>query len=124
ARVNLEQARIQYRSAWLQLAAAIGQPDLAPSPLAGFIEMAPPPLSYELVHDRMLAVHTDLRAAEAGVAKARYNLKLAEVTPVPDVSLKVVVQKDFSSPPFLTQAGVEIGVPIPVWDRNQGNIQQ
>jgi cobalt-zinc-cadmium efflux system outer membrane protein len=40
------------------------------------------------------------------------------------VSLKVVVQKDFSTPPFYTSANVEVGVPVPVWDRNQGNIQQ
>src|SRR5207237_4705504 len=110
--------------AWRQLAAAVGQPGLTPAPLTGYIEMAPPPLPDELVRDRMRAVHTDLRAAEAGVARARYNLRLAEVTPIPDVALKLVVQKDFTTPPFYTTANVEIGVPVPVWDRNQGNIQQ
>jgi cobalt-zinc-cadmium efflux system outer membrane protein len=46
------------------------------------------------------------------------------VTPIPDVSLKLVVQKDYTTPPFYTTANVEIGVPIPVWDRNQGAIKQ
>jgi cobalt-zinc-cadmium efflux system outer membrane protein len=51
-------------------------------------------------------------------------LRLAEVTPIPDVSLKLVVQKDYTTPPFYTTANVEIGAPIPVWDRNQGAIKQ
>jgi cobalt-zinc-cadmium efflux system outer membrane protein len=124
ARANLEQARVRVRAAWQVLAAVVGRPDLPVSPLAGAPEMPPPAFSYDSVRDRMLAVHTDLRAAEAGVLRARYNLRLAEVTPVPDVSLKLVVQKDYSTPPFYTTANVEIGVPVPVWDRNQGNIQQ
>ncbi len=124
ARANLEQARINYRAAWQQLAAAVGHPELPPAPLAGNPEMPPPPFSYDAVRERMLTVHTDLRAADAGVLRTRYNLRLAELAPVPDVSLKLVVQKDRSQPPYSTTANVEIGVPVPVWDRNQGNIQQ
>jgi outer membrane protein TolC len=57
-------------------------------------------------------------------APATINLRLAAVTPIPDVALKVVVQKDYTTPPFYTTANVEVGVPVPIWDRNQGNIQQ
>jgi cobalt-zinc-cadmium efflux system outer membrane protein len=124
ARVLLEQARINYRAAWQQLVAAVGRPELPPAPLAGGPDMPPPPFSYESVRERMLTVHTDLRAAEAGVLRARYNVRLAELTPIPDVALKLVVQKDYTTPPFYTTANVEVGVPVPVWDRNQGNIQQ
>ena len=35
-----------------------------------------------------------------------------------------MVQKDYTTPPFYTTANVEIGVPIPMWDRNQGAIKQ
>jgi cobalt-zinc-cadmium efflux system outer membrane protein len=124
ARAVLVQARAQYQSAWRQFAAAVGRPEMAPAPLSGHYDMVPPSLPYEVVRDRMLAVHTDLRTAEATVERSRYNLRLAEVTPIPDVALKVVVQKDFTTPPFFTTANVEVGVPVPVWDRNQGNIQQ
>jgi cobalt-zinc-cadmium efflux system outer membrane protein len=123
-RVTLEQARLRHRAAWRALAAAVGRPDLPPGPLAGDAEMPPPPFTYEAVRARMLAVHTELRAAEAGVLRARFGVRLAELTPVPDVALKLVVQKDYTTPPFYTTANVELGVPVPVWDRNQGNIQQ
>jgi cobalt-zinc-cadmium efflux system outer membrane protein len=124
ARAALSQAENRYRSAWRQLAAAVGRPDLPPARLAGSGIMAAPAFDYELIRARMLEVHTDLRNAANGVARARTQLRLAEVTPFPDVNVKVVVQKDFSAPPFATTANVEIGVPTPVWDRNQGGIQQ
>jgi cobalt-zinc-cadmium efflux system outer membrane protein len=72
----------------------------------------------------MLNCHTDLISAANTVVKARYHLTLARVTPAPDVNLKLVVQKDYTTPPFATTANVEVGVPIPVWNRNQGGIHQ
>src|SRR5207244_1013889 len=92
--------------------------------LAGSATMTAPAFDYEMIRDRMLEAHTDLRNAANGVARARTQVRIAEVTPVPDVNLKVVVQKDFTAPPFATTANVEVGVPVPVWDRNQGGIQQ
>jgi len=124
ARAALRQAENRYRSAWRQLAAAVGRPDLPPTKLAGSATMAAPAFDYELIRARMFELHTDLRNAANGVARARTQVRIAEVTPVPDVNLKVVVQKDFTAPPFATTANVEIGVPTPVWDRNQGGIQQ
>jgi cobalt-zinc-cadmium efflux system outer membrane protein len=118
------QARNRYAAAWRQLAAAVGRPDLPPAPLAGRATMPPPPLTAEFVQARMLAAHTDLREAEVAAARARVQVRIAEVTPMPDVSLKVVVQKDYTVAPFATSANVEVGVPVPVWDRNQGGVQQ
>jgi outer membrane protein, heavy metal efflux system len=124
ARVTLTQAQNHYYSAWRQLGAAIGQPDLPVGRVAGYAAMGEPELPYETIRDRMLCMHTDLVTAANSVIKARYNLTRAKITPIPDVALKVVVQKDFTTPPFATCANVEVGVPIPVWDRNQGGIQQ
>src|SRR5262249_44975900 len=56
------------------------------------------------------------------VLKSRYNLRLAQVTPVPDVDVRVMLQKDYTSSTFLMSPSVAVGVPVPVWDRNQGNI--
>jgi cobalt-zinc-cadmium efflux system outer membrane protein len=124
ARLALAQAHNRYQAAWRQLAAAVGDPNLAPTPLAGSAFMADPGFEYDALRTRILARHTDLLTSANNVVKARYNLRLQEVTPVPDVSLKLVLQKDYTTPPFATTANVEVGVPIPVWDRNQGAIQQ
>jgi cobalt-zinc-cadmium efflux system outer membrane protein len=124
ARVALMHARNRYQAAWRQLGAAIGEPTLMPGPLAGSAMMGEPDLPYDALRERMLHCHTDLLTAANNVVKARYELALARVTPIPDVSLKLVVQKDYTTPPFATTANVEVGVPIPVWDRNQGNIRK
>ncbi len=124
ARLALVQAQNRYQSAWRQLATAVGDPSLGPTPLAGSASMEVPSFDYDGLRARMLAEHTDLITAANTVVKGRYNLQLAKVTPIPDVSLKLVVQKDYTTPPFATAANIEIGVPIPVWDRNQGGIKQ
>ena len=124
ARLALTQARNRYQSAWRQLAAAVGDPNLGPVPLAGSASMEVPNYTYDEIAARMLAGHTDLVTAANTVLKNRYNLRLQQVTPIPDVSLKLVVQKDYTAPPYATAANVEVGVPIPVWDRNQGAIKQ
>ena len=47
ARVVLAQAHNRYLAAWRQLAAAVGDPDLCPTRLAGDAPMGEPELSYE-----------------------------------------------------------------------------
>jgi cobalt-zinc-cadmium efflux system outer membrane protein len=74
------------------------------------------------VRQRVLTAHTDLRTSENGVTKARYSLRLAQVTPVPDVDVRFTIQKDTQA--NTGQSTVTVGVPLPVWDRNQGGIIQ
>ena len=124
ARVTLAQARHRYVSAWKQLAAAMGVPGLPPLALAGRIDMPIPVFRYEDVAARVLARHTDVLTARAALERARYNLRLAQVTPVPDIEVRVVVQKDYTGDPHNVMTGVQVGGPIPVWDRNRGNILQ
>jgi cobalt-zinc-cadmium efflux system outer membrane protein len=83
-----------------------------------------PRFQYDAVLARVLNTHTDVQTAENSVQKSRYNLRLAQITPVPDVSLHVAVEKDFSVPPFLITNSIQMGVPVPVWDQNRGNIIQ
>ena len=40
------------------------------------------------------------------------------------MTLNVVLQKDFTGPPFGTVASVQAGVPVPVFDRNEGGVMQ
>jgi cobalt-zinc-cadmium efflux system outer membrane protein len=124
ARSVVVQAQNRHTAAWKQLAAAIGMPGQPPAHLAGDAEIALPVFRHDEVLAQALARHTDVLTAQTRVQKARYNLRLAQVTPVPDVDLRVMVQKDFTTPPFLAVTSVQVGVPVPVWDRNQGNIAQ
>src|SRR5262249_11616860 len=48
----------------------------------------------------------------------------AKKTPVPDVNVRVMLQKDYTSPTRLLSPSVMVSMPLPVWDRNQGGILQ
>lgn len=120
ARAHLLQAQNRYRSAWKQLAAVINQPDMPPTALAGRPDMPLPQFRFDDVSPKVLAQHTDIAAATNNVLKSRYLLRLAEVTPIPDVMVRSVVQKDYTTPPFNTTANVEVSIPVPIFDRNQG----
>jgi cobalt-zinc-cadmium efflux system outer membrane protein len=124
ARFNLLQATNQYHASWRQLAAGLGLPDMPPSEVAGSADLPVPVYDYDRVLEVVLNRHTDVLTAQNNVHKARYQLKLAEVTPIPDVDVRVLVQKDYTTPPFLTVPSVSVAVPIPVWDQNRGAIYQ
>ena len=49
-------------------------------------------------------------------------LQRARVEPVPDINTQFVVQFDNATKD--TIAGVQVGIPLPIWNRNQGGIRQ
>jgi cobalt-zinc-cadmium efflux system outer membrane protein len=125
ARAALITSRNAYTLAWKQLASSLGLPAMPPTQLAGRVDMPVPVYPYDQVLARVLSNHTDVLTAANGIDKARYNLRMAEVTPIPDVSLQAMIQEDASPPgparPILTFSA---GLTLPVWDLNQGNINQ
>ncbi|HLN32878.1 MAG TPA: TolC family protein [Gemmataceae bacterium] len=124
ARFNLVQAQNQYLASWRQLAATLGLRDMPPTEVAGCVDMPVPVFKYNEVLARVLADHTDVLTAINSIHKARFNLEFAKVTPVPDVTLNVLVQKDYTAPPNLLVHSLQFGFPVPIFDHNQGNIKQ
>jgi outer membrane protein, heavy metal efflux system len=124
ARFNLIQAINQYRASWRQLVASLGLPEMPPSDVAGRVDMPAPNYDYQTVLDYMLNRHTDVLTAQNNIHKAEYLLKLAQVTPIPDVEVSALLQKDYTTPPFYEAASIHVSIPVPVWDQNRGGIQQ
>jgi cobalt-zinc-cadmium efflux system outer membrane protein len=124
ARGNLVQARNRYVSAWKQLAAGMGVPGMPPTELVGRADMAIPVYDYDQVLAHVLKYHTDMLTAETSFAQARLNVQLAKVQPYPDVDVRLLVQRDYTGPPFEVSPSVQVSIPFPVWNRNQGGIQQ
>jgi cobalt-zinc-cadmium efflux system outer membrane protein len=124
SRGALVQARNRYTSAWKQLAATMGLPAMPPTELAGRVDMPIPRFRYDALLARVLATHSYVVTSQNTLQKARYNLRLAQMTPVPDVTVHLAIQKDFTTPPFQVAENVQMGVPLPVWDQNKGNIIQ
>lgn len=124
ARAGLVQARNRYISAWKQLAAALGLPGMPPTQLAGRVDISIPIYNHQLVLNRVLQSHTDVLTADTSLRQAQLNLRVAQVTPIPDVEVRMMLQKDYTGPPFLLTHSLQVGMPIPVWNRNQGGIRQ
>ena len=123
ARASLMQARNRYFSAWKQLAATLGLPGMPPRPLAGRVDAAVPIVRYDSALAHVLSQHSDVITAENTLQQAQINLKLAQVMRIPDVTAHAIIQKDNTTAPFNTVYSLQISAPLPVWDRNQGNIE-
>ena len=123
-RANLVLARNRYTAAWKQLASSLGLPGMRLTQLAGRVDQALPAYDYDKALDHILSRHTDVLTAQTAIQKARYDLRLAQITPIPDINLHLAVEKDFTTPPFATTSSIQLGGPIPLYDRNRGNIIQ
>jgi cobalt-zinc-cadmium efflux system outer membrane protein len=124
ARGALVTARNTYLAAWRALAAACGKPGMPPTELAGRADMPVPDYDWDQAATRVLRQHTDVLTAQYTERRARYNLRLQQVTPIPDVNTHLAVQKDYTTPPFSIVTTLQVGLPVPLWDQNQGAIVQ
>jgi cobalt-zinc-cadmium efflux system outer membrane protein len=122
ARLAYKQSITNYLYAWKQLVTAIGLRQLPLTAVAGRVDRLLPNYDFDAVLAHALKNHTDVLTARHGVEKARYNLKLAQVTPIPDVTVHVAAVKETTLPPFTWYTGVQVGVPVPIWDQNKGPI--
>jgi cobalt-zinc-cadmium efflux system outer membrane protein len=69
----------------------------------------------------MLEQHTDLLTARNALVKAQTNLTLQRRIPIPDVTVNNTQQHDNATGNY--QFNLQLGIPIPLFDRNQGNIR-
>lgn len=127
ARIEADRARLvartaenDHRAAWQRLAAILGLPDFQPAELAGDLERRLAPVTWDDAWARLSGTSPQLAEARAGVDRAAVALKRAEAQPVPNIFLQAGVLHDFSSDDQI--ANVQLGVPLPIFDRNQGNI--
>jgi cobalt-zinc-cadmium efflux system outer membrane protein len=121
-RLGYSQSIQTYVYAWKQLVAAMGMRQLPLSQVEGRIDVLIPYFDYDTVLGYVLRNHTDVLAARNTLDKAKYQLKLAQVTPVPDLDINVALLKDYVVEPKAMVATATIGFPLPIWDQNKGNI--
>ncbi len=122
ARVLLTNARNEYQGAWRRLASIIGIPDLQPTVLQDDLTLGPPTLTWDESLSRLLSSSPELTFAYAGVERAQCDLARQYAGRVPNVNLLAGVRYNYASED--TVAGVGVAVPLQIFNRNQGNIQQ
>ena len=122
AKVMLERARNQHAAAWRSLAAVVGAANLPPQPLAGEATDGLPVLTWDETYNRLLAESPQLASARAGVARAQASVERECAQRVPNIDLQMTAQYDNATK--YTWGTVQAGVPMPIFNRNQGNIRK
>jgi len=121
-RLALRQAVDTYIYSWKQLVSTVGLRQLPLSEVAGRIDRAIPFYEYDTVLAHVLKNHTDMLTAYNGVDKARYLLKAAQVTPIPNVEFNIALLQEYVLAPRQMTPTATVSFPLPIWDQNKGNI--
>lgn len=125
--IGLRIARQNLRSSWRTLAAVVGKPDLPQARLEGDLE-AVPELNYEEGLAITLRDSPEVKLAQQAVERAEATLSQAKKAAIPDLQLYGNLSQNnmplVETSPRITgvQGGVQVGVQLPIFNRNQGNI--
>ncbi|HHM12921.1 MAG TPA: TolC family protein [Planctomycetaceae bacterium] len=122
ARILLQNAINAHVAAWRRLAALVGAPDMPLQQVEGKLNPDDMAMSWEEALAKLLAESPELAAAEADVEAARWAVQRAYAAVVPDIDVQAVVQDDRGT--GSSNANLQVTFPLPLWNRNQGGIQQ
>ena len=132
AQLDLIMAENRQDQVWQQLGAVLGDPFLKPTCLLGDLEKGLPALDQDAAIATLLGGSPELKRAQAAVQRARAAITRAKAERVPDLFLRggfgysteLLETRDPRS--ALRRTGpegfLEIGVRLPIFNRNQGNI--
>ena len=122
AQVLLRTTQNGLAQAWRRLSTVVGGLELPIQPLEGEVSQLPQLLDWEEQLARLQTESPEVAAAMAKVERTRRALNRACVEAVPDISTQLSVQYDDATSD--TIAGIQVGIPLPLWNRNQGGIRQ
>ncbi len=120
AGVRVNNARAEQDGAWRTLSVATGGTPLQPQTLAGTLEGTIPQFDWQTTLDRVLLENPLLAAADANIAAARRNIQRQTAEPIPNVNLQAGVLYNYNA--NNTLANVQMSVPIPINNANQGAV--
>lgn len=122
AAMLVENSQTRRIAQWRRLTAAIGQPDLPLRELDAKLTTEAPQIAWESALARLRNESPELAAVTADAERTRWALDRARAQPIPDVTLQAgLFYDDSSKDPF---AALQMSMPLPVYDRNQGGISE
>jgi cobalt-zinc-cadmium efflux system outer membrane protein len=116
------QATERRDAAWRQLATAIGISDPQPVVLDDALVQPLPEFPWESTRTRVLSDSPELSELRYEVERARYQVQRASAGRIPNVTVQAGVQRDNVTSDTL--ANVQVSMPLPIFDRNQGAVAQ
>jgi outer membrane protein, heavy metal efflux system len=130
AELDLLMAENERDQVWQELAAVTGNPFLKPARLTGELNKGLPLLEREALLNRLLADSPEIKRAQAGLERAKAAVTRAKAEAAPDLFLRggfgynrELLEREIGlNRRTGPEAQVEIGVRIPLFNRNQGGI--
>lgn len=118
--LSLREANIRHRAAWKQLVNVVGVPDMELNLVEGTIDSEIPDRHFKTCLDELFAASPQLRAAEVRVNHARAEWTREKAQNTPNVTAQIVAERDHINQ--FSSVNSFLSVPVPVFNRNQGNI--
>ncbi len=114
------------RRTWRQLGAVTGNLKLEPAPLAGDLE-ALPKLDFDAELARIFEQSPEIRIAQVATTQSDLSVRQARAEVMPDIFARGGIhynkeRLETGGRPVGWQGSAEIGVQIPIFNRNKGNI--
>jgi len=127
AEIEMLRAQTDWEQAWAALGAMVNNPSLRPARLAGSLEDAGAALEQEQLLATLLRDSPEVRAARAGVERARAAVARQKAERVPDLFVSggvgysnEILERDGRKTG--AEGRIEVGVNVPVFNRNRGGI--
>jgi cobalt-zinc-cadmium efflux system outer membrane protein len=124
AQNNENIARQRHFAAWQSLRAVLGMPNLPEAALRGDLESIPDNLTWDDSLARLLSISPEIGAAVANLDRARAALVRARRENIPDIRFQAGPMKDMGFKEGKWDGIVQVLVPLPIINRNQGAIAQ
>ncbi len=127
AELDLMRAENDLARVWQVIAAVVNDPALKPARLAGSLEAEAPKINRDELLSQLLRESPEVKAATAGVERAKAVLARAKAEPMPDMYVRGSVGYSNEWAEFFGgttgwETRVEAGMRIPLFNRNQGNV--
>ncbi|MDM4015099.1 TolC family protein [Roseiconus lacunae] len=119
--LSIQRAKFELSAALNELAALAGVPDLGTPTLIGELDAAVKSRDAEAEFAQIVAMSPQLAAAQARVDRARANIQRQQVQPIPNVTAQLGAGGDDGTGNAF--ANVQLSLPVPVHNKNQGNIR-
>jgi cobalt-zinc-cadmium efflux system outer membrane protein len=111
-------------AAWRELAAVVGRPELPPERLNGAPDGPGPAYDWDAVLRRLITTSPEVAAAMADIERARWRLQRALVEKTPNVTVQGMINVRDEGIGGKPDANITVGLPLPLWNKNQGGIIQ
>jgi cobalt-zinc-cadmium efflux system outer membrane protein len=128
ANVSLRIAQQNLQASWRMLAAVTGKSGLSVTRLEGDLDDLPD-LTYEEWLNTTLRENPEVKLAQQAAERAEASLSQARKAAIPDIQITGILVQNYAplletNPSRATgvEAGAQIGIQLPIFNRNQGNV--